>query len=294
MSSDFVQRFLFEDFPVRGAVIRVDQTWQALLQQRDYPASVADLLGQLLAASGLLAAQIKWEGSLSLQLQSKGSLRVALAQCNQAGDMRGIARFDELTDSLPMLGPDAVLAITLEPEETSAVGPRSQRYQGIVQLQTDGLAATLTEYFNQSEQLPTRVWLKSQGSGMAGLLLQKLPESSADQDGWNRVVHLAETISAEELLALDTETLLHRLFNEETVRLFEAKDVRFRCSCSQQKVTDMLRSLGEAEARSVLDEQGEIEVGCEYCGRQYRFDAVDVEQLFNDHGFSVDGPSQAQ
>jgi molecular chaperone Hsp33 len=303
---DCLHRFMFEQFPIRGHLVHLDAAWRALIEHREYPAAVRDTLGEAVAASLLLAATVKFEGVLSLQLQGDGPVHLLLAQCTGGLGVRGLARYQEdvHTGAGAGTGADADgivnligagnLTVTLETDDGT------QRYQGIVPVAGRRLAESLQVYFENSEQLPTRLWLHADAFGASGMLLQKLPaaeappgaDTAAVEDAWRRVQLIGETLTPEELHTLADAEILRRLFNEDDVRLFEPAPVYFRCRCSRERVSRMLQGLGHAETRSVLAERGEVEVRCDFCNRAYVFDAVDVEQLFNagvtgDSGSSV-------
>jgi molecular chaperone Hsp33 len=304
---DCLHRFIFEQFPIRGHLVHLDAAWRALIEHREYPAAIRDTLGEAVVASLLLAATIKFEGVLSLQLQGDGPMHLMLAQCTSGLGVRGLARYREDALTSPAAGApagsDAVriadligsgnLTVTLETDDGS------RRYQGIVPIVGERLAESLQGYFENSEQLPTRLWLHAAATGVSGMLIQKLPvtESTPDvdiaaiDDAWLRVQLIADTLTHEELRTLADAEILHRLFNEDDVRLFEPAPVFFRCRCSRERVASMLQGLGETETRSVLAERGEVEVRCDFCNRAYVFDAVDVEQLFNVGVASADGGS---
>ena len=289
---DCLHRFLFEHYPIRGHIVHLDASWRALLEQREYPEVIRDTLGEAVAASVLLAATLKFEGTLSLQLQGQGPMHLMIAQCSDALGVRAVARYKEAEyrRDLSALSGEGKLTVTLENEDLS------QRYQGIVPLTGERMADCLRSYFESSEQLPTRLWLHADANGASGLLVQRLSNDSVKNrtvgsplevdpaeidDAWQRVQLLGDTLKPEELQTLSDRNLLRRLFAEDDVRLFESAPVFFRCRCSRERVSGMLRSLGAEEVRSVLAEQGHVEVRCDFCNRAYRFDAVDVEQLFS-------------
>jgi molecular chaperone Hsp33 len=276
--NDTLQRFLFEGAPIRGEVAHLDATWRAVLERHEYPPVLRTILGELMAAGALLAATLKFEGSIILQLQGKGPVKLMVVECTSEQTLRATAKWDgELPESA---GLDALLGngrfvITLVP------GEGRQTYQGVVEIDPAGVAASLEHYMQTSEQLETRLWLAAGDERAAGLLLQKLPaREEPDEDSWNRATKLAETITEPELLALSARKLLHRLYHQEDIRLFEPRPVSFRCSCTSDRVDAMLRMLGYAEVRSILDERELVEVTCEFCNRAYRYDSVDAEQLF--------------
>ncbi|OOG22924.1 Hsp33 family molecular chaperone [Thioalkalivibrio denitrificans] len=276
MSYDTLRRFILESTNVRGEWVSLEAAWQALLERHEYPPVVRDLLGQALAAVALLSATIKFDGSLILQVTGNGPLNLLVVQANGRGNVRGLARWQSEVPASGLAAQfgDGRMVMTIDP------GEGRDRYQGIVPLEGDTLAQALEGYFSRSEQLPTRLWLAADGRRAAGLLLQSLPGEQRDPDAFNRAVVLAETLKPDELLDLPVETVLHRLYHEEDVRLYEGTPVSFRCSCSRERVADMLRNLGYAEVRGVLEDEGVVEVHCEFCNAGYRFDTVDAEQLF--------------
>src|SRR5271166_1963698 len=288
---DSLHRFMFEEYPIRGHLVHLDAAWRALIEHRDYPQAIRDALGEAVAASLLLAGTIKFEGVLSLQLQGEGPVHLLLAQCTSGLGVRGLARYREPANAVAagdmsvaaLVGPGN-LTVTLETDD------KSQRYQGIVPITGERLAESLQLYFEDSEQLPTRLWLHADADGASGMLLQRLPgdggnpsvhDAAAVDDAWRRVQLIGETLTPEELVTLADTEILHRLFNEDDLRLYEPAPVYFRCRCSRERVSGMLQGLGEAETRAVLAERGEVEVRCDFCNRAYVFDAVDVAQLFN-------------
>jgi len=284
---DTLQKFLFENLAVRGELVHLDATWQAVLDKHDYPVAVQKVLGELMAAVSLLLATLKFKGQLIAQIQGDGPVSLLVVEGTSEKTLRATASLKEKadfnTENLQALFGDARLVITLEPE-------KGERYQGIVALSGESLADALTDYLLRSEQLDTGIWLVADDKQAAGLLVQKLPETEktksniielSDIDGWNRIQQLSSTIKNEELLELDAEEIIHRLYHEEDIRLFDAEVISFRCSCSRQRVAKMLVSLGEAEVKSMIDELTNIEVACEFCNQKYSFDAVDSEQLFS-------------
>ena len=283
MQTDTLHRFLIESANVRGEWIHLDDTWQKMLDCADYPTAIKKVLGEALAATLLLSATLKYQGTLSLQINGTGAVNLLLIQATSEGTVRGLARWksEPEGEGLAALFNDANLIITVEPNDGN------KRYQGIVELQTESLAASLSTYFQQSEQLATRLWLTSNDQSVAGMLLQRLPnrddqDNEQNTEGWQRSLQLTNTTRDDELLNLEVETLLHRLYHEEDVRLFEANTLSFQCSCSQDKVEAMVVSLGQKEADALLLEQGEIAISCEFCNRRYCLDAIDVRHLFSE------------
>jgi len=292
---DTLTRFLIEDTGVRGVLVSLDATWQEIRARAEYPAAVAHLLGEAAAAAALFCGHVKVDGRLSLQLRGTGALRTLFAECTSQGTLRGLARHEG--DLPAALGPrdfgeGSMLAITIE---TLPPGQREvQRYQGLVGLDEDTLSEALTGYFRQSEQLPTALLLAADGSRAAGLLLQLLPEADREGDGWARVEALFGTLGAAELLAGPDTDLLWRLFHEDGVRLLPEQPLRFACSCSQARVEDMLRGLGETEALAAA-ENGEARIHCEFCGKEYRLAANEIRALFAPEGqANVSGPRGLQ
>jgi molecular chaperone Hsp33 len=276
MEEDILRRFIFEEFGVRGEWVKLSASWQNAKQNQHGNAIVQENLGQALAAAVLLSATIKFNGSIILQAQGDGAFRTLVAQSTHDRKIRGLVRSNGEVRSGPleaMFG-QGRLVLTIRPD-------KGEPYQGIVPLKGANLAAALQVYFIQSEQLDTRLWLFANEQVAAGLLLQELPEHKGFKNDWERIVMLADTLTAEELLSLDCEPLLHRLFHEEKVRLFDAEPVRFECTCSKHKIEYALRSLGRQELEHLLEEKGEVEVGCEFCSKQYRFDRIDVQRLLN-------------
>lgn len=316
---------MFEHFPIRGHLVHLDASWLALIEHRDYPEAIRNTLGEAVAASLLLAATIKFDGVLSLELRGDGPVHLLLAQCTSGLGVRGLARYNdgESGAGAASRGAGASAAggesavggaclvggtFALPIEELIGAGNLTvtvesdggaQRYQGIVSIVGGRLADSLQIYFENSEQLPTRLWLHADGGGVSGMLLQRLPggagvtedAAAAIEDAWRRVQLIGATLTAEELRTLTDEEILHRLFNEDDVRLYEPSPVYFRCRCSRERVTGMLQGLGEKETRSIIAERGVVEVRCDFCNRAYVFDAVDVEQLFNPGAADIAGGS---
>ena len=274
---DSLQRFLFEHAPVRGEIVHLDATFRAVLERRNYPAAVREVLGELMAAAALLDSTLKFDGRLLLQAQGNGPVRLLFVECSSTRTMRALAHWEGEVAAAPLaqlLG-DGRMAITIEP------GNGKERYQGIVSLEGETVAQALENYFARSEQLDTRLWLAADAGQAAGMLLQKLPLGEPeDADAWARAVHLGATLTRGELLGLPVPEIVHRLYHEEDIRLFARTPVSFRCTCSHNRVEGVLRMLGAAEVRAILAEQGQISVDCEFCGSHYEYDSVDAERLF--------------
>ena len=281
--TDFTQRFLFDDTDVRGEMVVLSETYAQVLAKHPYPQPVAQLLGELLAAASLLVGTLKFEGLMILQARSSGPVPLLMVECSSEGGLRRIARYDAeqiAADALLAdLMPDGILAITVEPKS-------GQRYQSLVDLDGATLADCLSNYFATSEQLPTRFWLCADGQRARGLLLQQLPadrltDPEAREASWQHVTTLADTLKTEELLGLDNPTLLHRLYHEEPLRLFDPRSLQFRCSCSRERSANALVSLGQSDAEQLLGENaGSVVIDCQFCNQRYAFDAADIAQLF--------------
>jgi molecular chaperone Hsp33 len=312
-----LHKFLFDGLPVRGILVRLTDTWTEILQRRQsntttgaWPAPVAGLMGQMAAAGALMQSNIKFNGALVLQVFGDGPLKVAVAEVQPDLSLRATAKVvGKVSDGASLsamvnVGNQGRCAITLDPRDKL---PGQQPYQGVVPLHGDQgeklehLSEVLEHYMLQSEQLDTKLVLAADGKVAAGLLIQRLPvqgegnlagrllgRANEDEIGrnedYNRIAILAGSLTREELLTLDVDTILRRLFWEEKVLRFPAQRPRFACTCSRERVGDMIRGLGHQEAESILSERPDIEVGCDFCGRQYRFDAVDAARLFTSPG----------
>ncbi len=284
-AGDEVRRFILENRPVRGHWVRLESAWRELCAHASYPQSVRELLGQAVAASVLFAATLKFRGTLTLQLEGDGAVRLLVAQCTHDFRLRAVARFDDAAvkaanDSFrSLVGTTGRIAVTVEADE------RNTRYQGVVPLTGDSLADSLEAYFESSEQLPTRLLLAADSDRGAGVLLQKVPgPTRADESElaqtWTDAQSGIEGLSATDLLERPVEELLQRGFSSYDLRLFRGNPVQFECRCNPGRVAGLLRALGPEEVRDVLKEQGAVTVTCEFCHRPYRFDAGDVEALF--------------
>jgi len=291
LQRDLVRRFIFEHHPLRGHWVQLSDAWRELRAHSAYPEAVTMLLGEAVVASVLLAATLKFRGTLTLQLQGNGAVSLLVAQCTHDFRLRAVARHDAAQVATLASQPAAALfraltgtegrvTVTVEAEE------RSLRYQGIVPLSGDSLAQSLEAYFASSEQLPTRVVLAADGAHAAGMLVQKLPQntdaaSEALAGAWDGAASGLDGLGTSALLTADVETLLARAFPDYDLRLFRGAAVRFECRCNSARVAGLLRALGPQEVRDVLREQGAVTVTCEFCQRPYRFDEHAVEALFN-------------
>lgn len=277
MDQDQLTRALFPEASSRVALVQLDQTWRRLLERHHYPPAIKAVLGELMAAAALLASTIKNDGRLNLEIRGEGALSLVTIECGANGEMRGLARWQEpipAATGLQGMTGGGLLVMTTE----TAAG---KRYQGIVSLEGDSVAAVLEHYFRDSEQLPTRLWLATSDQRASGFLLQQLP-GEREADSWERLQHLSETITDEELQGLQAPDLLQRLYHQESMQMLQPRGFRFHCRCSQQRVTQVLISLGRQEMEETLAQEGEVKVDCEFCNQVYRFDETDVARLFGD------------
>ncbi len=280
MTDDTVHRFLFEHLDIRGAVVRLGSCWRQMQAGRHYAPPVATLLGEMAAVTALIAEQAKQESRLTFQLRSAGPISLLVMDCNAALQMRGMARAPRDVRPAPaaeLLGASTggQLALTLD------LPLAREPYQSIVPLVGETLAEIFEHYLEKSEQQPSRLFLSAGPECAACLFLQKLPEADAhDADGWNRVIQLAASVKPDELQTLDAESLLIRLFHEETVRLYAPREVRYHCPEDREKIRGMIQSLGHEEAQGIVEEHGAIVVQDEICNREYRFEADEVAAIF--------------
>ncbi|MEN4923045.1 Hsp33 family molecular chaperone HslO [Achromobacter spanius] len=296
--TDQLKKYLTEDRSVRVQAVRLDDTWKAVQANHDYPPAITNLLGELVAASTLLAANIKFDGSLVLQIQGDGPIALLVVECRSDLSLRATVKVreghevptDGTMQSLLNPGGNGRFIVVLDPQRKL---PGQQPYQGIVPLEGDTVAQALQHYMKASEQLDTRLWLSADAEHTAGMLIQRLPHhggadaqilsEQAATETWDRITALAGTLKRDEMLATDIDTLIHRLFWEETLVAFDPLPVSWHCPCTRERVANMLRSLGEQEVNSILEERGQVDVGCDFCGKPYKFDAVDCAALFSPH-----------
>ncbi len=282
-AKDVVVPFVFESLPVRGAIVQLERTWQRMQRDHNYADPVAEVLGHSAAATALIAQSLKFDGTITFQINGEGPLTMLVMQSTDDLDLRGVASAQNVSGCTAFadLVTGARCAVTVDS------GAMERPYQGIVEISSDSLAASLENYFAQSVQVPSYVQLAQDSSRCGGILLQQMPEESPTlEDDWRRLGFLAKTLRAEDLADGASHELLHKLFAEDDVRAFKPREARFRCRCTQQKVEEVLRLLGEEETRSACEEQGKVEVTCEYCGRLRTFDAVDVSRLFTEQAVS--------
>ncbi|MGB0893104.1 MAG: Hsp33 family molecular chaperone HslO [Parashewanella sp.] len=276
MSIDKLNRYLFEEMNVRGELVQLNDSYQQILATRAYPKALQKLLGELMSASALLTATLKFSGDIAVQIQGDGPVSVAVINGNDKQQLRGLARWNgDIADDadLQQMFGKGHLVITLTPEN-------GERYQGVVELSKDSLAASIEAYFMQSEQLPTKLWLFADGQRAGGIFLQVLPSESGELNDFEHLEQLTATIKKEEVLTLPATELLHRLYHQEQVRLFDADDISFHCRCSRERTAAAILSLTKEEVDSIIAEQGNIELDCEYCNTKYSFDSIDVAGIF--------------
>jgi len=293
--TDTLSKFMFDDATVRGELVELHASWQQVLKHHHYPLPVRNLLGELTSAAALLCANLKFSGSMIMQIHGDGAVKLLVVECNNHLQIRAMAKLvddviisdDTSLNELINAGGKGRFIITLDPADRSA---GQQPYQGIVPIEGTTIAEIIENYMRQSEQLDTRLWLACDGQVSRGMLLQRLPffggtmahpegEQSA-QEAWQRAVILGQTLKTEELLSTDCAILMHRLFWEETLRVFDPQKVTFQCSCSREKVSNMLVMLGKEEVTEALTSLGKLDINCDFCGKPYSFDVVDCAQLF--------------
>jgi molecular chaperone Hsp33 len=286
MSTDSITPFAFEAFPVRGALIHMSRSWRRMQRDHDYKALITETLGHAAAATGLIAQSLKFDGSITLQIQGGGALQMLVMQCTSDLDVRGMAVLEEgaVAQSFADLTRNSHCAITVDAGE--------RPYQGIVAIEGESLSSSLEHYFDRSVQVPSHVALVANEDVAAGILLQQMPGQPVDEDDWNRLGFLLETLTTRDFDDDASLELIGKLFAEDDVRVHESRSVQFHCRCNDQKVEDVLKMIGEEESRAALEERGDIEVVCEYCGERRSFDSVDVSKIFSDN--VVSGPKSVQ
>jgi molecular chaperone Hsp33 len=304
MTQDTLQKFIFENAAVRGELVDISSTWREIQARHQYPVAVKRLLGQMVSAAALLSANLKFNGSIVMQIHGDGPVRLLVVECDSQLRMRATAK---LADDAPIADDAGLTAllnrtgkgrfvITLDPAEKV---PGQQPYQGVVPLDGEDVATVIEHYMLRSEQLDTQLWLAADDNVARGLLLQKLPLHGGKAEAnpvsqeealetWNRAVMLGRTLKEEELLSTTIDVLQKRLFWEETIRVFDPVHPSFHCSCTRDKVGNMLKMLGQQEVEDALAEQGKLGINCDFSGKHYEYDAVDCAQLF-----ASDAPAEA-
>jgi molecular chaperone Hsp33 len=283
--SDRVRRFVLERHPIRGHAVRLADSWRQLREHQVYPPAVETLLGEAVSAVVLLAATLKFDGTLTLQLQGKGLVSLLVAQCTHDFKVRAMARNEAIegeADFRALTGEGQII-VTVEATDLAS------SYQGVVPITGHSLAESLEAYFVQSEQLPTRVLLAAAPNVLSGMLVQRMPVEGGKgpvdpaelESAWMKADHAMAGLSASEILEDDMEQRLVSMFGADEVRVFGGKEIKYECRCTRERVANVLRSLGVEEVRSVIAEQGSVTVTCEFCQKPYRFDPIDTEQLFN-------------
>ncbi|WP_194090139.1 Hsp33 family molecular chaperone HslO [Vibrio hibernica] len=279
MANNLLHRYLFENLSVRGELVQLDSAYQHILASKDYPQPIRNLLGELQVATSLLTATLKFEGSITLQLQGDGPVSLAVINGDHEQKLRGVARWEGHIDAnatLHQLIGKGHLVITISPKQ-------GERYQGVVGLEGDTLAEILEGYFERSEQLKTRLWLRTgthEGQAhAAGMLLQIMPDGTGSADDFEHLEKLTETIKDEELFSLDAHDLLYRLYNQEEVKVFDPQAIEFFCGCSRERSAGAIATLAKDELDDILLTEGEVALHCDYCGTSYSFDSAQVEHI---------------
>ncbi|HAT7922920.1 TPA: Hsp33 family molecular chaperone HslO [Legionella pneumophila] len=276
--ADTLQRFIFEHANIRGEIVHIEKTFQNIMNQRDYPPMVKNLLGEALVSCLLLASSIKFEGNLSLQFQGDERLSLLLVQCDHNLNIRGFAKCAEGLEIADYAAAflQGQMVITISQDN------QTQAYQSLIPIQSTSMSENLMTYFAQSEQIATRVWLAVNEDMAAGMLLQLMPGQDTIQreQFWEYAVQLGQTVTENELLTIDNQTLLYRLYHETELRIFESRSTRFQCRCNQDKMKQVITVLGEEEATDLIKEKGKIEITCDFCNQKYTFDSIDVTLLF--------------
>lgn len=279
MNTNLRTRFIFDHAPVRGLHVQLNDVWQHIVERKHYPLAIRRALGELLAAGALLSSNLKLDGTLIIQVQGQGILKLLVVEATSDDTCRATARWDETAhipddmDLNTLLGENSIFVMTLQPKD-------GEQWQGVVPLEGGNIATMLMNYMARSEQLETYIVLAANETSVGGLLLQKLPEEYLDDDSWNTLTSLSQTLTETELLNLDGQNILYRLFHETPPRVFPAETLEFACTCSRGKVSDMLLMLGGEEVGKAIADEGSITVDCDFCNEHYTFDETDVNALF--------------
>ncbi|WP_318445569.1 Hsp33 family molecular chaperone HslO [Photobacterium leiognathi] len=279
MTKDYLNRYLFDGVSVRGELVQLGDTYQQIISSTEYPAPVKNLLGELLVATSLLTATLKFEGSITVQVQGDGPVSLAVINGDQNQNLRGVARWEgdvKEGSSIHDLMGKGYMVITIIPTQ-------GERYQGVVGLEGDTLAECLEAYFKNSEQLRTRIWLRTgefEGQQKAaGMLLQVMPDGQGSESDFEHLETITDTVKNEELFGLEAQDLLYRLYHQEEVKVFEPQEVNFECGCSRERSGSAVISLHPDEIEKILAEEGKVSLHCDYCGTDYDFDSIDIAAL---------------
>lgn len=290
--NDTLQKFMFENASVRGELVELGDSWQQVQALHSYPPAVQIMLGELMAAAALLSANLKFDGTMIMQIHGDGPVSLMVVECDSKLRLRATAKLrpgaaiadDAGLDQLIHAHGQGRFVITLDPNDKL---PGQQAYQGIVPLDGADIATVIENYMLRSEQLDTKLWLAADRHVARGLLLQKLPKNGGSEaqvndeaEAWNHAVMLGDTLKAEEMLSHDIATLMHRLFWEQTLRVFDPEHPQFHCTCTREKVGNMLKMLGQAEVSQAISDLGRLDINCDFCGKHYAFDQVDCAQIF--------------
>jgi molecular chaperone Hsp33 len=292
-NTDHLHKFLFDNCDIRGEIVSLKQAYRQVMENNPYPPSMQKLLGEFLAIVGLLSSTLKMDGKIIVQAHGNGPVSTVMAECTHHNEVRGIIRQNpdiELTDEITLaanlrelLG-QGVIVITLEPKRAENFAGKLERYQGIVPMEADNLAACIEHYFEQSEQLATRIWLTVNSQSAHGLMLQALPQQIASAEvnveNWETLVTLATTLKPAEVLQLNHLDILYRLFHEQELRVYEPRELHFACSCSEERCIQALVALGKDELEDILTEKGSVDMDCQFCNQHYHFSAEKVRQLY--------------
>ncbi|GEM75873.1 Hsp33 family molecular chaperone HslO [Vibrio sagamiensis] len=281
MANNVLNRYLFEDLSVRGELVQLDEAYQRIISSKEYPAALQKLLGELLVSTTLLTATLKFEGSITIQLQGDGPVSLAVINGDHDQKIRGVARWEgNIADNATlheMMG-KGYLVITIEPK-------KGERYQGVVGLEGENLAEVIEGYFANSEQLKTRLWIRTgeyQGKlHAAGMMIQIMPDGTGAPEDFEHLEQLTDTVKNEELFSLPANELLYRLYNQDTVRLYDPQPVEFHCGCSRERSGAAIITVDKAEVYEIIAEEGSISLHCDYCGTTYQFDEAEVTDLYN-------------
>jgi molecular chaperone Hsp33 len=292
--ADLLHKFLFDHCDIRGEIITLQTSYQEILQNNPYPPAFQKLLGEFLTVVGLLSSTLKMDGKIIVQARGNGPVSTVMAECTHHNEIRGIIQQNadvELTEDLALAGSlrellgNTVLVITIEPKRAENFSGKLERYQGIVPMDSDNLAGCIEHYFQQSEQLATRIWLAVGSQSAHGLMLQALPKQIATEEenaeAWNTLVTLADTIKPAELMQLTHLDILYRLFHEQTPRVFAPKELHFACSCSEERCLQALVALGKDELEDIILEKGSVDMDCQFCNQHYHFNPEQVRKLFD-------------